>query len=54
MPRNQERWDLTMKNWEDSVNELRTYVQKREDYMLSQTKSFFGLSDSEMKEYFGD
>lgn len=54
MPRNCERWNLTMKNWEDNVDRLRNYIKKRTPIMLNQTKSFFDLSDSEMEKYFGD
>ena len=54
MPRNCERWNITMENWEDNVNRLRNYIKKRTPIMLNQTKSFFGLSESEMKKYFGD
>ena len=43
-----------MENWEDNVNRLRNYIKKRTPIMLNQTKSFFGLSESEMKKYFGD
>ena len=54
MPRNCERWNITMENWEDNVNRLRNYIKKRTPIMLNQTKSFFGLSEAEMKKYFGD
>lgn len=54
MPRNAERWDLSMDNWEDNVNRLRNYIKKRTPIMLNQTKSFFGLTNEEMNKYFGD
>lgn len=28
MPRNCERWNITMENWEDNVNRLRNYIKK--------------------------
>lgn len=54
MERNQLRWSQTMKNWEDEVEYLRDYTKKRESYFKSTTKSFFKMSDKEMKECFGD
>lgn len=54
MKRNQERWQMTYKEWEDNVEILRNYTKVRRNYMLGQIKSFFKLSDKEMKKYFGD
>ncbi len=54
MARNQARWGLTMSQWEDAIDDLRSYIENRTSYMLSQTKSFFGLTNAEMEEYFGD
>lgn len=54
MPRNCTRWNISYDNWEKNVNRLRNYVKKRTPIMLSQTKSFFNLTDKEIKEYFGD
>ncbi|MBR6689841.1 MAG: CotH kinase family protein [Bacilli bacterium] len=54
MERNQKRWGMTYQTWEDNVETLRKYTRLREDYIKKQTKSFFKLSDSEMREYFGD
>ena len=53
MERNQKRWGLTMKTWEDEVNYLKTYIEKRQSALLSQTKSYFRLSNSEYEKYFG-
>ncbi len=53
MERNQKKWGLTMKTWNAEVDEFRDYVKKREKYMMSHIKSFFSLSDKEMKELFG-
>ena len=36
-----------------SVKLIKEYASKRNGYMVSQAKSFFGLSDSEVKKYFG-
>lgn len=54
MPRNQKRWGQTMNEWNSAVNELKTFVENRRSYLLSQTKYYFGLSNLEMKEYFGE
>ena len=54
MERNQKRWNLTMNDWINSVEELRNYARRRNKYMLSYAKSFFSLNDSEYRKYFGD
>ena len=53
MARNCSRWNLSKSKWESNVNDLRTYAKKRMGIMLNQTKSFFGLSNTQMKNYFG-
>jgi len=53
MERNQNRWGMTYKTWEDNVEKLRSYTRVRRDYITKQAKSFFNLSNSEMEEYFG-
>lgn len=54
MSRNQERWGLTMDNWEKEVERLRNYANVREGYLLKHAKSFFGLNTEEFEKYFGD
>ena len=54
MERNQIRWGMTYKEWEDNVELLRKYTRLRKDYIKKQAKSFFNLSNAKMKEYFGD
>ncbi len=54
MERNQKRWGMTMKDWDDSIKIVREYIEKREGYLLRQTKSFFHLSNADMDKYFGD
>ena len=54
MPRNQAEWGLTMSWWESNIQDLRGYASRRTNYLLSSTKSFFGLSDARMTELFGD
>lgn len=52
MPRNFERWGGSMNNWNAEIEELRKFARNRKDYLLVQTKSYFNLSNSQMKEYF--
>lgn len=54
MERNQIRWGMTMEYWEDEVEYLRDYAKERGKYVKSTAKRFFGLTDEQMKEYFGD
>lgn len=54
MGRNQKRWGMTLKDWNDSVDVIRDFVKKREGYLLKQTKSFFKLSNADMNKYFGE
>lgn len=53
MARNQKRWGLSMKTWENEMEYVKTYLNNREKYLLKQTKSFFNLSDKEYEYYFG-
>ena len=52
--RSHKKWGFSYSNWEESVAYLKTYAKKRRAYLLNQTKSYFGLTSAEMKEYFGD
>jgi len=54
MKRDQQRWGRTYQSWEENVEKLREYTRLRKNYIKKYIKSFFGLSDAEMKEYFGD
>ena len=54
MTRNQKRWGLSMSNWENEVEKLRTYAKKRGKVMMSQAKSFFKMTNAEVERYFGD
>lgn len=52
--RNYSRWNKSYSEWENNVNFVRNYVKNRNKYMVSQAKSFFNLSSSDAKKYFGD
>ena len=54
MERNQKRWGMTYKEWENNIEKLRTYTKGRGEYVKKYAKSFFNLSNSEMEKYFGD
>ena len=52
--RNYKRWNKSYSEWENNVNFVRKFARERNKYMVSQAKSFFNLSSSEAKKYFGD
>ncbi|NLC47857.1 MAG: hypothetical protein GX758_00650, partial [Tenericutes bacterium] len=52
--RNMERWNFSYSKWENNVKLLKNYVNKRNQYMIKYAKSYFGLTNSEVKKYFGD
>ena len=52
--RNMTRWNKSYSEWEKNVEFVRNYARNRNSYMVSGAKSFFGLSNSEVKKYFGD
>ncbi|HOP66068.1 MAG TPA: CotH kinase family protein, partial [Bacilli bacterium] len=54
LERNFERWNLSEDDFEYQLGRLKTYIAKREAYMISQTKSFFNLTDEEVEYYFGE
>lgn len=52
--RNLDRWNMSYSKWESSVKFLKDYAKKRGSYMEKHAKTFFNLSSSDMKKYFGD
>ena len=54
LKRNMKRWNFSYSQWEDNVKELKSFVKNRNKYVIKQAKSYFGLSNSEVKKYFGD
>ena len=52
MNRNLSRWGRTRSSWNYELGRLKDYLKKRNAYMRSQTKSYFGLSNAEYKELF--
>ncbi len=45
------RWDHSYDAWEDSVESLRYFIDGREEYIERYVKSYFSLSDDEMRDY---
>ncbi len=54
MERDRKRWGTSLEEWKKNIDNLKEYIEQRETYLLSQTKQQFGLTDAQMKEYFGD
>lgn len=53
--RNLSRWNVaSYDEWKSNVSSMKNFARKRNKYMVSQAKSFFGLSNSDMNKYFGD
>ena len=50
--RDQKRWNRSYSDWEKECKILKTYIDKRRSNLLKNVKSYFKLSDKEMKEYF--
>jgi len=56
MPRDRQRWGMSMSNWEKRVQVLRNFVkdEERTKKMLLDLKAYFSLDSQEMAYYFGD
>ena len=53
--RNLSRWNVcSYSEWQSHVSNLKDFAKKRNSYILKEAKSYFGLSNSEYKKYFGD
>ena len=51
--RNQKRWNRSYSDWKKECKILEEYINKRRSNLLGSVKSYFNLSDEEMKKYFG-
>jgi len=51
MPRECLRWDHSYSSWEDSVESIRVFAERRNEYLLEYIQGWFGLSDKEMRAY---
>lgn len=54
LTRDFKRWNKSKAVFETELSRFRTYIDKREGYLVSQAKTFFKLNDAQMKEYFGE
>lgn len=56
MPRDRERWDKTVSEWEREVESIRKFVKDdaRIKRIVSDLQIYFSLSSAEMEYYFGD
>ena len=54
MPRNLKKYNnISMSEWKSQVAYLKTFAKQRHGYIKKQAKSYFHLSDSDYKKYFG-
>ena len=52
--RNLDRWDnISYSEYKSNINYVKNFAKKRNDYMKSQARSYFNLSNAEYKKYFG-
>lgn len=51
MQRDCEKWNHTFSDWQRHVENLRTFATKRPSNLLPMIKSYFSLSDAEMRNY---
>jgi hypothetical protein len=56
MPRNTERWDLSMNNWKWDISVLKNYVTDgvitRADYLIDEAIVIFNLTEEDRAKYF--
>ena len=53
--RNLKRWNnISMSKWRSNVEQLRDFASKRNSSIVTEAKSYFNLSNSEVEKYFGD
>lgn len=54
MKRERERWGGSYTGWQREVEIMKTKINNRKDFMLSELKEWFSLSSAEMDKYFGN
>ena len=53
--RNLKRWNVcSYSEWQDHVTDLKAFAKRRNESIVKEAKSYFGLSNSEVKKYIGD
>ncbi len=54
MKRNLDRWgNMSYSKWETHIKDLRAFARRRNKAIIQDAKQYFGLSESEVKKYFG-
>jgi hypothetical protein len=51
MERDCQRWDLSYRTWENSVERIRTFFKNREGYVVEDIQNWFKLTDAQMEAY---
>ena len=51
MQRDCAKWGGSVSNWQSQVNALRTFAERRANYVISHVKSYFSLSDADLRTY---
>ena len=56
MPRDRERWELTMEGWHYEVNKLRDWITDKNwcCYTINRLCTCFNVSDADKNKYFGE
>ena len=53
--RNLKRWnEMSYSRFESNVKKVKNFAKERNAYIVKEAKSYFGLSNSDVKKYFGD
>lgn len=52
--KNAERWGNSYSHWEKSIKSMKTFAKNRNSYVVKYAKSYFNLTSSDVKKYFGD
>lgn len=52
--KNAVRWGNSYSHWEKSIKSMKTFAKNRNSYVVKYAKSYFNLSSSDVKKYFGD
>ena len=51
--RNAERWGNSYSHWEKSISAMKKFAKNRNSYVIKYAKTYFKLSDADVKKYFG-
>lgn len=51
--RNFSKWEGSVKTWRSKVNAMKKFTEERTAEIIQQTKEYFGLSSSQIEQYFG-